>query len=222
MDNLNSQVPAGKQHSGFSMNQPPNYMSYAFGGSYDENLYSQYAPGDYNINLQVPQVVSQASQPSHSVSASRPQTQPGSDQPVAKNPRPANFPPKTFSDSGGGRAPDTQSAIRPTSSRDWRAGSSFSEQYNENPAPRFQQPVKEVSRAAFEVIGGDSDELAQPSPSIPNQNRSNGTFKSSYYSCPACGEIAIRVSDNANRDASCRNGHRWQLFQGVVPGSQPH
>lgn len=191
--NIGNQNSSHASANGFSMGQPSNYMSYAFGGSYDENQYSQYAPGDYNINSQV----------SHSAGGERQQALPSSAQ-IG----PAKLPPKTFTDTGGGKAPDTQSAIRPTSSRDWRAGASFAEQFNgnqpPNQPPHFQPAPKDSHRpAAFEVIGNPEQ---PPARSVPNN-----PIKASYYSCPACGELAVRVSDNANRDASCGNGHRWQL-----------
>lgn len=163
-------------------------MSYALGGSYDENQYVQYAPGDYNMN-------SQASYPP----AGKPQmVQPNMEQ-VNQN----RFPPKTFTDTNGGRAPDTQSAIRPTSSRDWRVGSSIPDQ-QPNTQARVHSEQKD-SHPAFEVVGGPSAERLT-NPNVPASVRS-------YYACPACGELAVRVSDNDSRDASCRNGHRWQLMQ---------
>lgn len=185
--NQNNNFPnSGNQQnftSNFNAHQPPNYMSYAFGGSYDENQYSQYAPGDYNIS---PPVSAPRSQPNHEQIGNK-------------------FPPKTFTDTGGGRAPDTQSAIRPTSSRDWRAGSSFpSEQkIGDNRMRSFQQEKKDVYHPAFEIIGNSE----KSEPVIPAQRP-----KTSYYSCPVCGELATRVLDNANRDASCKNNHRWSMI----------
>jgi len=183
MDNSNS------RHTGnINPHQPSNYMSYALGGSYDENQYLQYAPGDYNMNPQPP--------------VERPPMR----QPSAEQVNAGRFPPKTFTDTNGGRAPDTQSAIRPPASRDWRVGSSFPEQPLSN-QPRFQPEQKDSHRSAFEVVG----DSGKPSPMPSNQN--NVPIRTSYYSCPACGELAVKVSDNISRDASCRNGHRWQLVQ---------
>lgn len=186
MDNLATRTT---ENQNFNPHQPPNYMSYALGGSYDENQYAQYAPGDYNMNSQgfdgKPQIGF----------AVKPQmTQPSMEQNGS-----ARSPPKTFTDTHGGRAPDTQSAIRPTSSRDWRVGSALPDQ-QPNTRARFQSEQKDLYHPAFEVVGGSER-------SVPSSARA------SYYSCPACGELAVKVSDNMNRDASCRNGHRWQLVQ---------
>ena len=53
----------------------------------------------------------------------------------------------------------------------------------------------------------------QPSPNQPK-------ISPSYYSCPVCGDTAIRTCNCEFRDAQCISGHTWHLVQGAKkPGS---
>lgn len=92
-----------------------------------------------------------------------------------------------------GRTPDTGSAIRQgMPNQEWISGDNRSGQSSS-------------SHQAFEIIE------AEAPISKPNTESNNST---SYYACPACSEIAIRVIDSPTRDAMCRNGHVWRFING--------
>jgi hypothetical protein len=106
------------------------------------------------------------------------------------------FDPSLLDGITAGRTADTGSAIRSGQSNrelEWTMGNG---NRSGQSAPNERLPTK-----AFEVI-----ESPPPRPA-PQAS-------TSYYSCPVCNEIAIRVANSPTRDAMCRNAHIWKIING--------
>ena len=207
MPHLNPEAERGGRAMSGLPNAPPNYMSYSSGGSYDDHRYSQYAPADYGFA------------PDNGMPPRRPGPAQHPQDPVPTMPR---VTPQMLDGISAGRTPDTGAAIRPGNPRGWTGQHPTSAPNDPAVEARMREwasaglnpstgidaglgpdPRTPAPRPGFQVIGGP------PASQAPAAQLIN-----SYFSCPACGELAVRVFDTPNRPASCPNGHGWQLQNG--------
>lgn len=195
-----------QQHENFNQpqplkmpSQPSNFMSYSSSSVYDDGKYSQYSTADYGFQEQQ-QFPSLNSGPINYPSSN-----------------PPKYPPNILNGISAGRAPDTGSAIRQGGVKGWEGHGEWNASFappNSGMAPDHRSdPNQSTPSKAFQIMSSNPESSVQTMPTQPAQLSATQPLQnSSYYSCPSCGSLAVRVFDTITRDAICSNGHSWHMI----------